>query len=526
MTVGDRGPRRWATATMVPVALTVVVLVGMAAMLIARRALPSDGGGHIDGTIFDRHGFAVDPPDPGATALRRGMVVERVAGVSVDDLLGGRRADAPHEVGDVVAYRVLDNGRVRDIEVRMIEPRVGHGLGKVSVPLLAGAAIAVIGAYVLIRRPREPAAVAFFAFGASLLAGIAGSVIALEPADLAFRPWLWWSSVQIVVLAFSVLVGGLAHFGLVFPHPPRLLARRPSLVLIAYGAIYVPATIAMVVILATGRATASSFTTLIALSPIPGVALILAGLANLLTHAVRARRDCALRAELAIVGAGALVTVVALLSVNLSSDLLNVAVPEPLSLVALLPLPVAIAYAVLRRGLFDVQSIVNRTIAYVVVTATLVAAYALGVATLQSLLRVSDLTAAIPLAAVVAVAFAPVRLRVQHLVDRVTYGRRDDPYAVLAEVSRGIQASSDPGDALQQLVDAVASALRLPHVGVRLGNDPATEPIAVHGAPVGKPHRIPMIHHGIVLGTLEASPRSPGEPFGERDLRLLGDVAT
>jgi signal transduction histidine kinase len=35
-----------------------------------------------------------------------------------------------------------------------------------------------------------------------------------------------------------------------------------------------------------------------------------------------------------------------------------------------------------------------------------------------------------------------------------------------------------------------------------------------------------MVHHGIVLGTLEASPRSAGEPFGERDLRLLGDVAT
>ena len=98
---------------------------------------------------------------------------------------------------------------------------------------------------------------------------------------------------------------------------------------------------------------------------------------------------------------------VAFLGVNISSDLLDVAVPEPLFLVALLPLPVAIAYAVLRRGLFDVQSIVNRTIAYIVVTASLVAAYALGVASLQSLLRVSDLTASIPLAALVAVTSRP-----------------------------------------------------------------------------------------------------------------------
>ena len=57
-------------------------------------------------------------------------------------------------------------------------------------------------------------------------------------------------------------------------------------------------------------------------------------------------------------------------------------------------------------------------------------------------LRLSDRTAAIPLTAGAAVAFAPLRLRSQRVVDRLMYGQRDDPYAVLADAGRAPIAPS------------------------------------------------------------------------------------
>lgn len=516
---------RWAPVIVVPVVLSLIVVLGTMVALIARSTLPSDGGGHVDGEVFDPLGLQVNPPDPSATVLRRGMVVERIGDVPVDDLLAGVVVDGRHQVGDDVDYRVLEQGRVRDVTVRLAEPRVGRSLGGVALPLSVGVVIAVLGAYVLIRRPREQAAAAFFAFGSCFLASIIGSVVTLEPADLAFRPWLWWTAFFLVVLTFSVMIGSLAQFLLVFPRPPGLLSRRPSLVLLAYAATLLPAGVAAVVLISTGHATTRSFTTLNTLAPLPGLLFLLAGVVNLVTNLVHARRDRTLRTELAIVGSGTLITVLSLTALNVGIDAFDVVAPEPVFLAALLPLPLALAYAVLRRGLFDVRAIVNRTVVYLVVTISLVAAYAAGVVAVQALLQVSELSAAIPLAALVAIAFAPLRVRTQRLVDRITYGRRDEPYAVLAEVSRGIQASSHPADALQQLVDAVAVALRLPHTAIRLGDDQTAEPIAVHGSPNGDEHTVTMIHQGLRLGTLEASARSPGEPLNDADRRLLDDVA-
>lgn len=521
---GDGARRRWSLATFIPITLTVLVGLAMLGLLVARAVLPSDGAGHADGGSFHRLGLVVDPPDPARTNLRAGMVVMAIDGVPVDDLLRHGGLGRSVAVGDVVSYRVYDHGRVREIPVRMLETRIGRALGNQSGVLLGTGLIAAIAAYLFAHRPREPAAAAFLAFGGCLFVAVAGSLFVNEPADLAFRPWLWWLSLQVVTLGFSVYMGGLAHFGLVFPRPARVLAARPLLVLVPYLAIFSVVVVAEGFLLVTGRLTTAGFAGVNELAGVPGTVAVLAGLANVVANLVRARRDRAVRRELRIVGTGLLATVVIFLGANLAEDV-GVEVPEPLFLVGLLPLPLTIAYAVLRRGLFDIQAIVNRTITYLVVTAALVGVYAAGIAAVQGLLRISDLTASIPLTALVAVAFAPARLRVQRMVDRLMYGRRDDPYAVLVEVGRGIQASSNPADALQRLVEAVASALRLPHVAVRLGEDATAELVAAAGDRRGEVVLLPLVHQGITLGFLEVSPRSPGEPLGDADLHLLADVA-
>jgi hypothetical protein len=126
------------------------------------------------------------------------------------------------------------------------------------------------------------------------------------------------------------------------------------------------------------------------------------------------------RQQLRWVATGAAVTVVGL-TVPLGD--LRGAWLDPL---LLLCVPVAVAVAVLRYRLWDLDRLVSRTVTYTLVTALLVVPYLLVVPAASRLVQGSGslAVAAATLAAVAA--FAPLRRRVQDLVDRRFNRRRYD----------------------------------------------------------------------------------------------------
>lgn len=512
---------------MVPVIGSLVLFVAVVVLLMARLAVPTDGAGHLDGRPFDELGLVVAPVDPGSTPLREGMVVEAIGGVTIDDLLRNGPI-AGGAVEEVHRYRVLDGNRVRDVDVRLRPLRAGRAAGAMGVLLPFGVVLLAIGTYVFVRRPKEGSANALFAFGVAMFGIGIGVVYGFEPSDVAFRPWLFSLGRFVNEASFVTLLFSLSWFAVVFPHPPPVLRRYPWLIGASYIALVAPLLVEPALIL-SGRASLGTLRALYDASGVLVIPVFVVMVASLVVNVRRARRDPEIRRDLTLVAGGLATTGVLFAGLNLVPDSVAV-VPESVFVFALLPLPLSVAYALLRHGLFDTRAVVNRTIVYVVLTAGLVAGYTAGIAVLQSVLRVSDLTASVPFTALLAVGFAPVRDRVQRLVDRLMYGRRDEPYAVLAEVGRGLQASGEPVESLQRLVEAIADALRLPHVAVRLGTgsaDPAASrtTAAETGFPVGEPLRLPLVHQGVRLGLLEASPRSAGEPLGPADLRLLTDIA-
>ncbi len=188
-------------------------------------------------------------------------------------------------------------------------------------------------------------------------------------------------------------------------------------------------------------------------------------------------------------------------------------------------IPVAIGIAILRYRLWDIDIIINRSLLYGALTVSVAFIYVVFVGGLGSLLQSQGSTAFSLLAAgVVAILFQPLRERLQRVINRLTYGERDDPYAVISRLSRRLDVNLTPEEVMRTVVETIAQALKLPYVAVMIGQEPDGAVIASHGTPADNPLVLPLSYRGETEGKLILAPRSPGEQFSKLDMRLLEDL--
>ena len=69
---------------------------------------------------------------------------------------------------------------------------------------------------------------------------------------------------------------------------------------------------------------------------------------------------------------------------------------------------------------------------------------------------------------IVAVLFQPLRERIQRNVNRLMYGERDEPYAVVSRLGQQLEATLSPDAVLPTIVETVARALKLPYAAIAL----------------------------------------------------------
>ena len=198
-------------------------------------------------------------------------------------------------------------------------------------------------------------------------------------------------------------------------------------------------------------------------------------------------------------------------------------VPAVLTLGPLALLPIAITIAIVQYRLYDIDLIINRTLVYGGLTGVVLAGYAVLVLVVTAATG-SEVAWRGSVLVVVAVALAayPLREWLQHSVNRLMYGDRDDPARALAMLSRRVGDALTPETLLPAVAEAVRQALRVPYVAVALaGHD---GPTAESGAPRGEPYVIDLVHQGQPVGRLQVGTR-PGGEFSAADLRLLDDIA-
>lgn len=138
----------------------------------------------------------------------------------------------------------------------------------------------------------------------------------------------------------------------------------------------------------------------------------------------------------------------------------------------------------------------------------------------------SPLVAALT-AVAVAVSLHPVRVGTQRVVDRVMYGARDDPSAVLRAAGGRLSAAIGPAEVESEIVRTAADSLRLPWVALDLETEGRWNRVAEVGAPgPGAPCVVPIRDAGEDVGRLLAGARRGESSLAERAAHLLRDLAT
>jgi signal transduction histidine kinase len=196
-------------------------------------------------------------------------------------------------------------------------------------------------------------------------------------------------------------------------------------------------------------------------------------------------------------------------------------------------LPVTLAVAMLRYHLWDVDLVINRTLVYGALTAGTVGVYVLVVSGLGAMLQAvgAGLAPALPVVAagLIALIFQPMRERIQRGVNRLMYGERDDPYAVLAGLGQRLEGTLAPEAVLSTIVATVRTALNLPYAAIEMVSPGEPARLSAETPPGAAPPtgllRLPLVYQSESIGHLLVAPRAPGERFSPADQRLLADLA-
>ncbi len=436
--------------------------------------------------------------------------------------------------------------------------------GVASVVFIAG--FSTVGALLAWKRPANPIGWLMSGTGISYAAAGFGVFLGNFRPTMPLSAWLGW------LWLFGI---GLAIFVLLLFPTGALPSRR-----------WRPAAWATAAALA-GWVTGNAFAPMIFTSDSPlanptgiggpagslfkalagGSAVLLAavGLAAIVSLVIRCSRAATVEREQLkwLLYAGALI-VAALLAEPVAAKIAGPGaaasnLQNAMSSGAIALVPIAIGIAIFRYHLYDIELVISKTLVYGSLATFITGVYVaivVGIGSAAGHRAQPNIGLSLLATAIVAVAFQPVRERVQRLANRLVYGRRATPYEVLAEFSARMAGTSAAEDLLPRMARILAQGTGASRadvwlkVGDVLRDDASWPPGAPPFPPVsaaaigaaaigaaaigltaagpptlaGADRILAVAHQGEVLGALSVSKR-PGEALTPTEDKLLASLA-
>jgi multisubunit Na+/H+ antiporter MnhB subunit len=145
---------------------------------------------------------------------------------------------------------------------------------------------------------------------------------------------------------------------------------------------------------------------------------------------------------------------------------------RPVATLILLFAPLCFAIAILRSRLWDIDILINRTLVYGLLTASLALVYAVLVIGLQFLIHrqggpgLQSPLVVVGSTLVIAALFRPLRRRIQAIIDRRFYRRKYDAVKALAAFSATLRNEVDLDQLREQLVAVVEETMQPAHISL------------------------------------------------------------
>jgi signal transduction histidine kinase len=203
--------------------------------------------------------------------------------------------------------------------------------------------------------------------------------------------------------------------------------------------------------------------------------------------------------------------------------------------------PLSCGVAMLKHGLYEIDVVVNKTVVYAILAAFFTAVYVavvVGIGAAIGSTRNPFLT--VLAAAVIALAFNPVRDRAKRFANRIVYGRRATPYEVLSEFAERMAGTYSLEDVLPRMARILGegTGARRASVWLRVGRE--LRPAALWGDEVEgtgpqtlRGEELPAMPDvtkvvavrdaGELLGALSVT-KPPNEPLALAEDKLVDDL--
>jgi signal transduction histidine kinase len=193
-------------------------------------------------------------------------------------------------------------------------------------------------------------------------------------------------------------------------------------------------------------------------------------------------------------------------------------------------LPISIAIAMLKYRLYDIDLVINKSLVFGILAGFITAVYigiVVGIGTLAGGAGKPSLALSIVATAIVAIAFQPVRERVQRIANRLVYGKRATPYEVMADFSERMAGALSSEEVLPRMAEAAARGIGAKATRLRLTLPNGSQRVESWPAGAEADHfdrALPVSYRGEPMGEIAVA-KAASEPITPAEGKLLSDLA-